>query len=341
MQRNVVLSSYTTFGFGGACKYFFLITNCSDVEDALKIAHKENLPFYVLGGGSSTIVSDQGFSGVILKMANSSFSSKDRGEYVEYLVGAGVSLNDLVLETVDKGLFGLECLTGIPGEVGGGVVQNAGAYGQELKDTVSEVTVYDIKTGKENCLSNSDCGFGYRTSVFKKHQDKIILNVKFKFKKEGVPNIDYQDLNNYFESAVKLTVKDISNAVYAIRKSKSMLYDIEDVDSVGVGSFFTNPVISKNHFRKICDARGLGDIPFWEVSTDTVKLSAGWLIEQAGFSKGYTYKNAGLSSKNALAIVNKNCTCATEVMEFSQMIVGAVQEKFGIVITPEPEFLGF
>ncbi len=331
IQKNVKLSNYTTFHLGGVARYFVEVSGRKDLRGAISFAKKKNIPFFILGEGSDILVSDKNFEGLIIRLVNENIDIKKNS----MTAGAGVKWDDLVAFCVDKNLQGIECLSGIPGTVGASPVQNIGAYGQELKDTLKKVEVYDSVGRKFIFLRNKDCKFGYRESIFKDKNYKgryIIYEVIFKLKKDGLPNISYESLKDYLGTK-DVSLRDVRNAILEIRSQK-----LDDPKETGnAGSFFKNPIVSDIEFKKI--QRKFPDIPNFK-NNNGVKLFAGWLIEQCGW-KGKRYKKVGVSNKNALVIVKHAGGTAEQVCQLSKKITADVYEKFGIKLEPEVQFINF
>lgn len=253
----------------------------------------------------------------------------------------GEDWDEFVQYCVEKNYQGIECLTGIPGSVGGTPVQNVGAYGQEVSETIEKVRVFDRKTAEILELSNQDCKFSYRTSIFNSLEKNrfIVLSVTFKLKPNGAPKIVYKDLQDYFGSA-QPNLLESREAVQKIRAQKAMLVRQEGPDSNSAGSFFKNPIVSTEKFEKMCRDFG-SQIPNYPVNDLSVKIPAAWLIEKSGFQKGYIKGPAGLSSKHTLALINRGKAKARDLLDLKKEIQTKVKEKFGVVLNPEPVFIGF
>lgn len=331
MQANVNLSKFTTIKLGGLAQYFVRCTTREEILSALKMAHFKKLPFFILGGGSNVVFSDKGFKGLVIKIETKGISVKNN----RVLVEAGESWDELVKFTVQKGLARLECLSGIPGSVGAAPIQNVGAYGQEVSQSITEVEVLNCKTLKIQKLFNADCRFDYRDSFFKRNLGKyIILSVSFKLKKSTKANIKYDSLANYLkENKLQNTLQNVRRAVLAIRAEKSMVLNKKDPNTRSCGSFFMNPIVDKNQINKL-----LAKFPEISVfkSNNKYKISAAWLIEKAGFKKGFAYKNVGISNNHSLALISKDSTTTKELLELEGLIVDKVYEKTGIRLKREP-----
>jgi UDP-N-acetylmuramate dehydrogenase len=299
----------------------------------------------VLGGGSNVLVSDREFPGLVLHIAL-------RGKMVQpaadglpddtviMKAAAGEDWDDFVKYCVGWNLAGIECLSGIPGFVGGTPIQNVGAYGQEVSETIVDVSVYDRENDVICTLSKADCGFGYRSSLFNTtERDRyVVLSVNFQFKKGGDPKLAYRDLQDYFGDR-KATLGEVREAVLTIRRAKSMVIDPTDRNSRSVGSFFKNPIVEKRIYDWI--ASGFEKVPSFPFDDVRVKIPAAWLIDNAGFHKGYERGNAGISSNHALALINLGGATAADIVGLKDEIQDAVERRFGISLVPEPVFVGF
>jgi UDP-N-acetylmuramate dehydrogenase len=342
IKEFVPLAEFTTFKIGGRARFFIEAESESDVIEALNFACVNALEVFILGGGSNVLIADEGFDGLVIKVSikGLSLSSKDAETFL-VTAGAGEDWDGLVAFCARENLQGFECLSGIPGLVGGTPVQNVGAYGQEVSETIFSVKVLERASGKIFEMNNGDCGFAYRTSVFNttKKNHFIVLAVTFALKSNGEPKIVYKDLQEYFGEK-KPTLQETREAVLEIRRAKSMVIDRDDLNSRSAGSFFKNPIVKRERFEKI-RAEFDGSIPNYPVDENTVKIPAAWLIERSGFEKGYRKGNVGISTNHTLAIVNFGNASAREVYALKNEIQARVQERFGISLLPEPVFIGF
>ena len=344
LEENVALAPFTTFGIGGPARYFVHAPSEDAVLDAIRFATDQKLPIFVLGGGSNLLVADRGFPGVVLKIDLMGMEWENDGDKTIVRAGAGEEWDRLVRSCVDRNLAGVECLSGIPGSVGGTPVQNVGAYGQEVSEVLTMVRAYDRKTGMVVELSREDCGFTYRTSIFNTtEKDRyIVLNVTYSLAMNGEPAIRYSDVEQEFEGRITPpSLCEVRDAVRRIRARKAMLLVAGDPDCRSAGSFFKNPIISEKQFSRLEIALPGVRIPRYPASPGKVKTAAAWLIEQAGFSKGYSLGPASLSTKHTLALVNKGGATAGDILRLARRIRLGVKEKFGITLIPEPMFLGF
>jgi UDP-N-acetylmuramate dehydrogenase len=346
VQENVPLAPLTTLKVGGPTRYFIEAKTIADTREAIEFADSRRLPLFVLGGGSNLVVSDAGWSGVVLKIAIGAIAERLQDGEIIFEVGAGEEWDKFVVTAVSRNCSGVECLSGIPGSVGGTPVQNVGAYGQEVAETILSVTVLDILTREVCELSNKDCGFHYRTSIFNtSHRGRyIILKVNYALCPGGKPHLQYADLKNHFAGWNEIpTLADVREAVRKIRASKGMLITEDDPDCRSAGSFFKNPVLSADSFDRLIKraAEKNLQIPSYPALESQRKVSAAWLVEHSGFSKGFTSGNVGISRKHALAIVNRGEATAADVVALKNHIQDRVEDIWGIHLEPEPVFVGF
>ena len=346
IQKNVPLAAFTTFKIGGNARYFISAETENDVIEGLEFAEKNNLEVFILGGGSNILISDEGFDGLVLRISikGISFSTeKDKTVYV--IAQAGEDWDEFVAFCVENDLQGVECLSGIPGFVGGTPVQNVGAYGQEVSETIVSVSVFDRKSKEIKELTNAECGFAYRTSIFNTSAKNrfIVLAVTFALKQNGQPRIVYEDLKRHFEGKSP-DLQETRRAVCEIRAGKAMLVRQGGADAQSAGSFFKNPIVSREKYaelKKLGEALGFKDIPNYKVDDQNVKIPAAWLIEKSGFHKGFTKGNAGLSTKHTLALTNRGSATAQEILGLKTEIQSKVKKLFGIELKTEPVFVGF
>jgi UDP-N-acetylmuramate dehydrogenase len=346
IKENAGLAPLTTLGVGGAARFLAIAREVAEVEEAAVFARRRNLPLFVLGGGSNLVVSDAGWNGLVLRIGIEGIEPSERNGRVLLDVGAGVAWDDFVQQCVAQNLAGLECLSGIPGSVGGTPVQNVGAYGQEVSETITSLLAFDMKEGRVRELSAAESRFRYRESVFNREERSryIIMRVRYALMPGGEPGLRYADLQKYFAgSERKPSLAEVRKAVLAIRSSKGMLLDPSDPESKSAGSFFKNPVLSEQQFldlAKRAAERGV-QVPSYPALSKQKKVSAAWLVEHSGFHKGYTKGRVGISSKHALALVNRGGAAAAEIVEVMTEIQRAVQEKWGIRLETEPVLVGF
>jgi len=344
IQENVALSPLTTFGIGGPARYFVRAPVEDAVLEAIRFAVDRNLPIFVLGGGSNLLVADRGFPGLVIRVGITGIEWEMQRDQTIVRAGAGEDWDGLVKSCVDRELAGIECLSGIPGSVGGTPVQNVGAYGQEVSEVLVIVRAYDRKTDSLVELSREDCRFTYRTSLFNTTaKDRyVVLQVTYSLTQNGPPAIRYPEVQREFDSkTANPKLAEVREAVRRIRARKAMLLVEGDPDCRSAGSFFKNPILGESQFAALEAVLPGERVPRYPAAPGKVKTASGWLIERAGFSKGYSVGPAGLSTKHALALVNKGGATAEDVLRLAREIRNRVQEKFGVRLIPEPVFLGF
>lgn len=345
LRQRVPLAPFTTLGVGGTADLFVTAHTIEEVREALEFAKREGHPVFVLGGGSNLVISDAGWRGLVVQIAIDGVSQSRDGEKVVLEAGAGKDWDAFVAEAVAANCGGIECLSGIPGTVGGTPVQNVGAYGQEVSNTITRVTAIDRESFAVRNFSNSECGFAYRTSIFNTVQREryVVVSVAFGLKPGAAPKIEYADLQRVFAENKNPSLAEVREAVRRIRASKGMLLVEGDPDVHSAGSFFKNPIVNTERFLHLDSEmrdRGL-PMPSYAAGDSQRKLSAAWLVEKAGFHKGYIHGNVGISSKHTLAIINRGGAKASEVVSFMNVIRETVHSRFGIELHPEPVFVGF
>jgi len=342
VREHVPLAPFTTFGIGGPARYFIRAGAKTVVEEAVHFSQSKNLPLFVMGGGSNLLVADEGFNGVVLRIEIGGVRWNDDGHQVRLDAGAGVEWDRVVAESVERKLYGFECLSGIPGSVGGTPVQNVGAYGQEISETLSNVVAYDRQEQRFVELNHAECGFSYRASIFNTsaRQRYIVTSVNFILGKEGKTAIRYRDLTREFENQSLPSLADVRDAVRRIRARKAMLIEPGDPDSRSAGSFFKNPIVTEEDCARV-EAKVGEKPPRFPVAPGQVKLAAAWLIERAGIAKGFSVGPAGVSTKHTLALVNKGGATAGDVIKLAREIRRRVEDRFGIRLAVEPVFVGY
>lgn len=342
--EQVLLAPYTTFGIGGPARWFIEASSEDHVLDGVRFAREQNAPLFVLGGGSNLLVSDAGFPGVVLHIALKGIEQRVAGSTTRFSVAAGEGWDAFISRAVEENCGGIECLAGIPGSVGGTPVQNVGAYGQEVAETLRIVRVLDIKTIRFSELRAPECGFAYRRSIFNTSERGryIVTRVEYDLRNDASPTISYVDLKRYFQDQESSpTLAEVSKAVREIRHRKGMLIVEGDPDCRSAGSFFKNPVISSEDFAKLASGTGAAaEVPHYPAGDGQVKLPAAWLLDQAGFHKGFVMGRTGISSKHTLALVNRGQASATDVVALRDVIIAKVAEKFAIHLEPEPVWVG-
>jgi UDP-N-acetylmuramate dehydrogenase len=346
IQHNVPLAPYTTFRIGGPARFFIQVTTESQLLEAVDFARHHNHPLFILGGGSNLLVSDSGFPGLVLHVAlTSPIRSTTSGTFTDFTVAAGADWNAFVLHVCQQGISGVECLAGIPGSVGGTPVQNVGAYGQEVSSTITNVRALDLLTGTFVNLTRDQCGFSYRRSIFNTtHRNRyVVTQVTFRLDRTGQPNLTYADLARHFAGhPTPPTPMDVYHAVRHIRHSKGMLLVDGEADCQSAGSFFKNPIVPESTLHTIASALNLpaDKIPHWPAHNAHTKLAAAWLLERAGFPKGFALGNAGISSRHTLALINRGNATASDIIALRDTIRATVHSRFGIELEQEPVELG-
>ena len=317
------LAPLTTLRLGGPARELIEARSESEVIEAARGAS------LILAGGSNVVIADAGVPGTVARIVTRGIER----DGARLTVAAGEEWDPLVAMCVAEGLQGFECLSGIPGSVGATPIQNVGAYGQEVAETVESVRVYDRETGRVEDMSPAECGFVYRGSVFKYHDRRIVLSVTFRLNESAQSGpLRYAELARALDVPIggSAPLTDVRQAVLGLRRGKGMVIDPDDPDSVSAGSFFTNPILST----------APEGAPAWPAPDGRVKTSAAWLIEQAGFHKGYGNGRVGISTKHTLALVNRGGATTAELMSLAHEIAAGVHDRFGIALHPEPVLVG-
>ena len=336
------LAGFTTLGVGGPAQWFTTAASVDDVQTAREWAAERGLPLFVLGGGSNLVIADAGVAGVVMYMRLRGVHFHVEGGETFVRAGAGEPWDRIVEIAVGRGLAGLECLSGIPGSAGGTPIQNVGAYGQEVGDTIERVTVFDQHTGDVSSMTAQECGFSYRMSRFKSGDGRhIVCDVTWRLR-AGTPTVVYPDVAAFLQEAGRTdpTLLDVRQSVLAIRRRKGMVLDAADPDTRSVGSFFTNPIVTEGRSEEI-SARAGAQAPRFALGGGRVKVPAAWLIERSGFQKGMAEGAAGISTKHPLALVNRGGATARDVVRLAVRIKRQVLDRFGVALRPEPVFAGF
>jgi UDP-N-acetylmuramate dehydrogenase len=347
LRENVRLAAHTTLGLGGPARYFAECASEEEVRAALEHAARLRLPLFVLGGGSNVVFLEEGFPGVVLHVAIGGIVLRDDAA-PEITAGAGADWDTLVRGAVERGWTGVECLSGIPGTVGGTPIQNVGAYGQEVAQTLTRVVCLDRTTLERRTFTARECEFGYRDSRFKRGDRGryVVLEVGFRLARDIRPQLRYPELAAAVARAAAVdslapaeAVRVVRRTVLELRRGKSMVLDPTDPNARSAGSFFTNPVLSGPAFaeleRRWRASGGTAAIPSFPAGSDR-KVPAAWLVEHAGFPKGYRRGGAGVSTRHALALVNLGGTSA-ELLGLAEAIRAGVAQKFGVTLEYEPE----
>lgn len=330
------LAPLTTLNVGGPARFFLRAESEDEVISGFDFAREKAISLFILGGGSNLLISDRGFDGLVVRVALSGIGADSD----TITVAAGEDWDSFVDYCVNNDLAGVECLSGIPGTVGGTPVQNVGAYGQEVSETIVSVRCFDSMANNIVELTNKECGFTYRRSILNtSERDRyVVLSVKYKLQAHGKPKLVYKDLIDAFGSR-RPTLKELRERVLQIRRTKSMVLDTDDPNTHSAGSFFKNPVVPQDIFDKM-QSNFHERVPNFPAGEGLIKVPAAWLIEQAGFYKGFAMGNAGLSTNHTLAIINRGGATATEIISLKNAIQGAVRKRFNIDLVPEPVFVG-
>lgn len=347
LQENIPLAPLTTFKIGGPARFFVEAKSRVEVEESVAFARQRNLPLFVLGGGSNLVVADAGWPGLVLKIGIAGIEQQPgkRDERILFEVGAGESWDRFVAHAVATQCAGIECLSGIPGSVGGTPVQNVGAYGQEVSETIESVEVFDRREKQIRELCNEACGFSYRASIFNTtDRDRfILLRITYALTPGGEPYLEYADLKRHFEGReTRPNLAETRDAVRHIRARKGMVIVPGDPDCQSAGSFFKNPVVSAERLeelKKRASDKGL-TIPNYPALEQRHKVSAAWLVEHSGFTRGYDAGRVGISHKHALAIVNHGKATAADVLALKEEIQQRVESIWGVQLETEPVFVG-
>ncbi len=343
LEEGVPLADLTTLGVGGPARYLARCATPGELSAGLALARERGLATFILGGGSNLLAADAGFDGLVLQCGDDSlaFETEASGGVLAR-VGAGADWDGVVAATVDEGLAGLECLSGIPGRAGAAPIQNIGAYGQEVAETIAAVHTVDRATGESRTLAGSDCGFGYRQSHLKGawRGRYAVVGVDFRLAHRRTGTVRYGDLRRRFgESAPALG--EVRQAVLEIRRPKSMVLDPADPKRRSAGSFFMNPVVTPQTAEDVRRRFDAGDMPAFSAADGQVKLSAALLIERSGFRRGQRLGRAAISSRHCLALVNAGGASAAEIVALARLVRRGVRETCGVTLRPEPVFLGF
>lgn len=344
--QDAPLAPLTTLDLGGPARWYAPISTEERLHECVQWCDSHDLPLALLAGGSNVVIADEGFDGLVLHLELRSRTMARVGDDVYLRAGAGEPWDDLVCDCVDQGFAGLECLSGIPGSVGATPIQNVGAYGAEVSQSITRVRVYAPCDGSVRWLEPGDCEFGYRQSWFKRNPGRaIVLEVEYRLRPGGEPTVLYPELRAALPGG-SVTPTIVRQAVLALRRRKSMVLDPSDPNRRSAGSFFTNPVVPPaiaDRVYELALERGAikpGETMPRYCAVDGVKLAAGWLIERAGITKGMVRGRVGVSTAHALALVHHGGGRTAELVGLAVEIRDRVLEAFGVTLVPEPVFLG-
>jgi UDP-N-acetylmuramate dehydrogenase len=341
-RAGVPLAPLTTLRIGGAARRMVDVEREEDVVAAVRDADGRGEPLFVLGEGSNVVVGDEGFPGLVARMAIAGVTARGSGDRVVVDAGAGEGWDEFVARCVREGWRGVECLSGIPGRVGATPIQNVGAYGQEVAESILSVRAFDRVAGEFRTIDAASCGFGYRASVFKRSDRWIVTSVRFSFEiaADSAP-LRYAELVRALglREGDRAPSSVVRETIVALRRSKGMVLSADDPESVSAGSFFVNPVVDAAALTRVESVAG-EHLPRFEAGDGRYKLAAAWLVERAGFAKGWGDGPAGVSRKHALALVNRGGATARELVACARTIRDGVRDRFGVVLEPEPVFVG-
>lgn len=357
----MLLSELTTMRVGGPATRLVDATTTAQLVDAARAAWADGDEWFVLGGGSNVVISDDGIDGTVMRTLNRGIELSEHGGAVRLQVQAGEPWDALVEYTVANGLAGIEALSGIPGSTGAAPIQNIGAYGQEIADTLVSIEFLDFLTGEIERVTADELGFGYRTSAIKRGREGVVLSVEFELRRNSHGAVAFPQLAQALgvPLGTEVPLAEVRSNVLALRASKGMVLDPADPDSTSCGSFFTNPIVSEHVARSLPM-----DAPRWPVAPDEpdvavplgqelperrpqeprlVKLSAAWLIEHSGIGKGFALpgSRAAISTKHTLAITNRGGATADQVAELARFVQARVLSQFGLPLQAEPVMVGF
>lgn len=344
VRDRVPLAPLTTLGVGGLARHYVRVRDAAESVAAWAWSRERAVPLFVLGGGSNVVIADEGFDGLVVHLDLRGVT-EDAGGLVT--AAAGEEWDRLVARAVERGWAGLECLSGIPGCVGATPIQNVGAYGQEVSETIARVQCIDLADGGTVVVDGAECGFGYRDSRFKRADRGrfLITAVSFRLRPGGAPGVRYAELERALaaEGVAHPSLADVRRVVWALRRGKSMVIDPDDENRRSVGSFFMNPTVSAEDAEAVRGRAGAADaasMPAFPTADGRVKLSAAWLIERAGLARGFGEGPVGLSTRHTLAIVNRGGATASQVVAFARVVRDRVRDRLGIALRPEPVLLG-
>jgi UDP-N-acetylmuramate dehydrogenase len=334
----VPLSELTTLRLGGPARRLAEVDKPDELVEAVRSADAVGDPVLILGGGSNLVVGDAGFDGTVIKVATTGIHVQASTDLVAVTAQAGEDWDPLVSTAIDEGWAGLEAMSGIPGLVGATPIQNVGAYGQEVAETVTSVTAYDRAAGEVTVLQPADCAFSYRNSALKGNDRYVVIDVTYTLARSGQSRpVRYQELARALDAEIggQVPAAAVRAAVLGLRRRKGMVLDPNDPDATSAGSFFTNPIVPAE-----VAARLPVEVPRWPAPDGQVKVSAAWLIERAGFAKGYGHGAARISTKHTLALTNRGGATTAELLALARELRDGVQAKFGITLVNEPVLIG-
>jgi len=334
---TIALADYTTLGVGGPARHLVIAPDEQALVSTITECDRRGEPVLIIGGGSNLVIGDSGFDGTVVVVRTRGITSAADGCGGAWVTAAaGEPWDEFVAHTVTAQWAGIEALSGIPGLVGATPIQNVGAYGQQVADVIARVRTWDRVDGVQRTLAAGDCGFGYRTSRFREDLSRyVILDVTMQLSLSATSTpIVYADLRGHMgvEPGSRRPLAEVRDAVLAVRRTKGMVLDADDPDTRSTGSFFTNPILSNDDAERLLPA----EAPRYPADEGRVKTSAAWLIEHAGFDRGYGNQRAAISSKHTLALTNRGDATAADVLELAREVRAGVHDRFGIYVDPEP-----
>ncbi|MFA5841825.1 MAG: UDP-N-acetylmuramate dehydrogenase [Candidatus Paceibacterota bacterium] len=357
IKENEPLAPLTTFKVGGNARYFIEAINADEIKEAVLFARGKNLPFFILGGGSNILISDLGFPGLVIKISLRGISHKEERGQILVTAASGEVWDDLVAFAVERGWSGIENLSGVPGTVGGAVVQNIGCYGSEVKDAIELVSVFDISDEQIKTLPFSECRFSYRNSLFKKTEGEkyVVLSAMFHLVNSSSFKIGDAYKDNRFDigELVKKRnsspgLKDVREVILGVREEKGMIIMGGRESYNSAGSFFKAPIVDRELFEQIMEIASRADKEkeqrlrpwFWDLMENKIKIAPAFLLEFTEFNKGYRRGRVGVSPKHSLSIINYGLAEAREIHNLARDMKGEVKRIFGVELTPEVEYMG-
>jgi UDP-N-acetylmuramate dehydrogenase len=347
IRTEVDLSNCTTLGLGGDAEFFLEATDTATLRYGLEWAAERGLALTILGDGSNLVVADVGVAGLVIRIGMHGIERTMTASGERWRIAAGELWDDIVTAAVAAGLQGIECLAGIPGRVGAAPVQNIGAYGQEIADTLVAIEIVDCNTGEIHDLTNEQCSFSYRTSALKRGETTgVVVAVELMLARDTAPSITYPELARVLGGDDPLTPARVRTAVLALRGQKSMLLAADGENSRSAGSFFLNPLLHpaeadalEQRARAVGALLGEESLPRFPGADGRDKIPAAWLIERAGFAKGTRRGAFGISSRHSLALVHHGGGTTRDLLAFADEIQAEVASRFGIELQPEPVIL--
>lgn len=330
-------------GLGGPADFFFSARTERDVLEVIAFARDHGLPLFPLGGGSNIVVADAGVRGVVLHLGTRGLHTREDERFVWVTAQAGEPWDDLTDWATHRNLQGVECLGGIPGSVGATPIQNVGAYGQEVADTIERVRVVNRRSLEIHELDRESCAFAYRDSFFKREglERYVVLSVTYRLTKGAPPRVAYPELQRALsESSTPLELSSVRKAVIELRRKKSMVYDVRDENHRSCGSFFVNAQMTREQLATITERAGV-EPPAYLQENATYKVPSAWLIDRAGLKPGLRRGSVGLSTRHTLAVVAHDQAKARDIVEFARFVRETVLQKFSVLLEPEPNFWGY